>query len=169
MSYELASEFDAQLLEDLLNNERYEPLKSYDIHIQLFYKYGKRDKNDELKTPALQKNGKAIYAQTKIVSNFNRITDDTDVKIIINKDIWDELEKEERIAVLDNELNYIQIKEDKTGEPLSISEDCDKVQLKLRKPDFFIEGFFDIMNIYGNKYIPWQEAKRISERVNNVE
>ena len=165
MSYELANQMDEQLLNDLLNDERYEPLKSYEIHIQLFYKSGKFDKNGELKTPALQKNGKAIYAQTKIVSNFNRITDDTDVKIILNKELWEELDKSERIAVLDNELNYIQIKEDKTGEPLSISEECDKVQLKLRKPDFFVEGFLEIMNIYGKKYIPWQEAQKLAERV----
>jgi hypothetical protein len=165
MSYELANQMDEQLLNDLLNDERYEPLKSYDIHIQLFYKSGKFDKNGELKTPAIQKNGKAIYAQTKIVSAFNRITDDTDVKIILNKDLWDELSKEERIAILDNELNYIQIKEDKEGEPIYISEDSNKVQLKLRKPDFFCEGFLEIMNIHGKHYIPWQEAKSIADKV----
>ncbi len=165
MSYELANASDEKLLEDLINDERYEPLKSYEINVQLFYKYGKRDKEGELKTPALQKNGKAIYAQTKIVSAFNRITDDTDVKIILNKDLWDELSKEERIAILDNELNYIQIKEDKEGEPIYISEDSNKVQLKLRKPDFFCEGFLEIMNIHGKQYIPWQEAKSIADKV----
>lgn len=165
MSYELANASDEKLLEELINDERYEPLKSYEIQVQLFYKYGKRDKEGELKTPALQKNGKAIYAQTKIVSAFNRITDDTDVKIILNKDLWDELSKEERIAILDNELNYIQIKEDKEGEPIYISEDSNKVQLKLRKPDFFCEGFLEIMNIHGKHYIPWQEAKSIADKV----
>ena len=165
MTYELANATDEKLLNEILSTERYEMLKSYDIQIQLFYKYGKRDKDGELKTPALQKNGTAIYAQTKIVSSFNRITDDTDVKIIINKDLWDELSREEKLAVLDNELHYIQIKEDKEGEPLMISEDCDKVQLKLRKPDFYCEGFLDIMNIHQKHYIPWQDAKSIADKV----
>jgi hypothetical protein len=165
MSYELANATDEKLLEELLNDERYEQLKSYEINVQLFYKYGKRDKEGELKTPALQKNGKAIYAQTKIVSNFNRMTDDTDVKIILNKDLWDELRKEEKLAILDNELNYIQVKEDKEGEPLTISEDSDKVQLKLRKPDFYCEGFLEIMNIHQKNYIPWQDAKSIADKV----
>lgn len=165
MSYELANATDEKLLEELLNDERYAPLKSYEINVQLFYKYGKRDKEGELKTPALQKNGKAIYAQTKIVSNFNRMTDDTDVKIILNKDLWDELSKEEKLAILDNELNYIQVKEDKEGEPLTISEDSDKVQLKLRKPDFYCEGFLEIMNIHQKNYIPWQDAKSIADKV----
>jgi hypothetical protein len=165
MSYELANSIDEQMLADVLSDERYEPLKSYDINIKLFYKYGKRDKDDNLKTPALQKNGKPIYAQTKIVSAFNRITDETDVKIILNKDLWDELSKEERIAVLDNQVHYIEIKEDKDGEQITISEDCDKVQLKLRKPDFFCEGFLDILNIHQKHYIPWQDAKNIANKV----
>ena len=165
MSYELANATDEKLLEELLNDERYAQLKSYEINVQLFYKYGKRDKEGELKTPALQKNGKAIYAQTKIVSNFNRMTDDTDVKIILNKDLWDELHKEEKLAILDNELNYIQVKEDKEGEPLTISEDSDKVQLKLRKPDFYCEGFLEIMNIHQKNYSPWQDAKSIADKV----
>jgi hypothetical protein len=165
MSYELANNTDEQILETLLNTERYYILKSYDIHIQLFYKYGKKDKDGYLKTPALQKNGKAIYAQTKIVSAFNRITDETDVKIILNKDIWDDLSEQEKTAVLDDQLHYIQIKEDKDGEPIMISEDSDKVQLKLRKPDFYCEGFLDILNIYQKHYIPWQEAQSIVEKV----
>lgn len=165
MSYELANTLDEQLLNNLLNDERYNHLKSYDIHIKLFYKSGKFDKEGNLKTPALQKNGQAIYAQTKLVSTFNRITDDTDVKIILNKELWKELSKEEKIAELDNQLNYIQIKEDKIGEPIPISEDSDKVQLKLRKPDFYCEGFLDIMNIYQKQYLPWQQAKSISDKV----
>lgn len=165
MSYELANQLDEQILQDLLSDDRYNHLKSYDIQIKLFYKSGKFDKDGYLKTPALQKNGQPIYAQTKLVSAFNRITDDTDVKIILNKELWKELSKDEKMAVLDNQLNYIQIKEDKEGEPLPISEDSDKVQLKLRKPDFYCEGFLDIMNIYQQNYIPWQQAKSISDKV----
>lgn len=165
MNYELANTMDEQLLDDLLNDDRYLHLRNYEINIKLFYKSGKRDKDGYLKTPALQKNGQPIYAQTKLVSTFNRITDNVDVKIILNKDIWNDLTKEQKIAELDNQLNYIQIKEDKEGEPLTISEDCDKVQLKLRKPDFYCEGFLDIMNIHKQNYIPWQEAKLISDKV----
>ena len=165
MNYELASTMDEQLLTDLLNDDRYQILKNYEINIKLFYKSGKFDKDGYLKTPALQKNGQAIHAQTKLVSAFNRITDDVDVKIILNKELWKELSKDEKLAVLDNQLNYIQIKEDKEGEPLTISDDCDKVQLKLRKPDFYCEGFLDILNIYQQNYIPWQQAKSITDKV----
>jgi hypothetical protein len=165
-SYELANQMDTDLLDQLLSEERYEPLKSYDIKIQLFYKYGKKDKDGYLKTPALQKNGTPVYAQTKIVSAFNSITDEIDVKIIINKDLWDETSKDEKLSILDDQLNYIQIKEDKDGEPIMISEDSDKVQLKLRKPDFYCEGFLDILNIHGKNYIPWKDAKRIADKIN---
>ena len=78
------------------------------------------------------------------------MTDDTDVKIILNKELWDELSVNEKKSTIDNQLSYLQIKEDKLGEPIPISDDCDKVQLKLRKPDFYCEGFLDMLNIYKN-------------------
>lgn len=165
MNYEIANQTDEQILNDLLNDERYEILNSYEIHIKLFYKYGKRDKEGNLKTPALTKNGIAIPAQIKIVSAFNRMTDNTDVKIILNKELWDELSVDEKKSTIDNQLSYLQIKEDKLGEPIPISEDCDKVQLKLRKPDFYCEGFLDILNIYKNNYLPWQDAKNIADKI----
>lgn len=161
--YDIASQADEQILTNLLKNEKYEILNSYDIHVALFLKYGKRDKEGNLKTPAITKNGIAVPAQIKVVSNFNRITDDTDVKIILNAELWKELSKEEKIATLDNMLSYLQIKEDKTGEPLTISESCDKVQLKLRHPDFYCEGFLDVLNTHKKHYIPWQDAKSIAD------
>ena len=163
--YDIASQSDEKLLNDLLTSEKYEILNSYDIHVALFVKYGKRDKEGNLKSPAITKNGVAVPAQIKVVSNFNRITDDTDVKIILNAELWEELSKEEKISTLDNMLAYLQIKEDKTGEPLTISESCDKVQLKLRHPDFYCEGFLDVLNTHRKNYIPWQDAKSIADKL----
>lgn len=162
---DLASTTDKTLLTNLLANEKYSILNSYDIHVELFIKYGKRDKEGNLKSPALTKNGIAVPAQIKVVSNFNRITDDTDVKIILNAELWEELSQAEKISTLDNMLSYLQIKEDKDGEPLTISETCDKVQLKLKHPDFYCEGFLDVLNVHKKNYIPWQEAKAIANRI----
>jgi hypothetical protein len=71
------------------------------------------------------------------------MTDNVDVKIILNKEYWDELNTKEREGVIDNMLNYLEVKKDKMDEPIPISEDSDKVQLKLKKPDFYCEGFQD--------------------------
>jgi hypothetical protein len=131
----------------------------------MFFKYGKYDKEGNLKTPALQKNGTAIPAQIKIVSAFNRMTDNVDVKIILNKEYWDELNTKEREGVIDNMLNYLEVKKDKMDEPIPISEDSDKVQLKLKKPDFYCEGFLSLIEDYGKEYIPYQDAEHI---VNNL-
>lgn len=164
-NYEDVTVKDEQMLFKLLNEDRYVPLKTYQVNFKMFYKYGKYDKNDELKAPALTKNGIAIPAQIKLVSAFNRITDDVDVKIIINYEMWQELSDDERISVLDNLLYSIQTKEDKNGEPLFISEDCDKIQLKLRKPDFLIEGFVDVLREHKTNYLPWKDAHHISDMI----
>lgn len=167
--YDLASTSDKTLLNNILAGEKFNILNSYDIHVELFMKYGKRDKEGNLKSPAITKNGIAVPAQIKVVSNFNRITDDTDVKIILNAELWEELSQAEKIATLDNMLSYLQIKEDKDGEPLTISESCDKVQLKLKHPDFYCEGFLDVLNSHKKNYIPWQEAKAIADKVIDAE
>lgn len=167
--YDLASTSDKTLLNNILASEKFNILNSYDIHVELFMKYGKRDKEGNLKSPAITKNGIAVPAQIKVVSNFNRITDDTDVKIVLNAELWEELSQAEKIATLDNMLSYLQIKEDKDGEPLTISESCDKVQLKLKHPDFYCEGFLDVLNTHKKNYIPWQEAKAIADKVIDAE
>ena len=163
----MASQIDEILLDEILNDERYEWIRSYDIHVKMFYKYGKYDKDGNLKTPALVKNGQPIPASIKIVSAFNRLTDNVDVKIIINKDIWDEYSKDRRKATLDGILNYLELKTDKLGEPISISDDSDKVQLKLKKPDFYCEGFISLVEKYGLNYDPIQDAKSIVGLLNN--
>lgn len=164
-NFEMCSEFDESILQSVLEKEKYEWINSYEIKIKMFFKYGKYDKEGNLKTPALQKNGTAIPAQIKIVSAFNRMTDNVDVKIILNKEYWDELNTKEREGVIDNMLNYLEVKKDKMDEPIPISEDSDKVQLKLKKPDFYCEGFLSLIEDYGKAYIPYQDAEHI---VNNL-
>lgn len=166
INFEMCSQFDEEILQRILNKEKYEWINSYEIKIKMFFKYGKYDKEGNLKSPALQKNGTPIPAQIKIVSAFNRMTDNVDVKIVLNKEYWDELSTNEREGVIDNMLNYLEVKKDKLDEPIPISDDSDKVQLKLKKPDFYCEGFLDLINEYGKQYIPYQECKQI---VNNLQ
>jgi hypothetical protein len=163
----MCSEFDESILQSVLEKEKYEWINSYEIKIKMFFKYGKYDKEGNLKTPALQKNGTAIPAQIKIVSAFNRMTDNVDVKIILNKEYWDELNTKEREGVIDNMLNYLEVKKDKMDEPIPISEDSDKVQLKLKKPDFYCEGFLSLIEDYGKAYIPYQDAEHIVNNLSN--
>lgn len=165
MNFEIANQIDEKLLNEVLTDEKYEWIKSYDVHIKMFYKYGKYDKDGNLKSPALQKMGKPILLAIRIVSSFNRLTDDVDVKILINKDIWETHFPDERKASLDGILSYLEMKTDKLGEPIPISEDNDKVQLKLKHPDFFCEGFISMAEKYGNNYLPIQEAKSITNLV----
>lgn len=164
-NYEIVNAMDEQILIDLLKEDRYQSLNSYEINIKMFYKYGKTDKDGNLKTPAITKNGIAIPAQIKIVSNFNRITDNVDVKIILNKELWEELAKEEKISTIDNMLNYIQVVQDSEGEPIYINENSDKVKIKLRHPDFYCEGFLNTLETHKQHYLPYQDAKRIVEKI----
>lgn len=154
---------DEKLFNEVWKKDKFEQLRNYEVKVSAFYKYGKFNKEGELTSPALKKNGIAIPAKINIVSNFNRMTDEVDVKIILNKELWDEMKADERKIVFEDMLSYLEVKEDKTGEPLYISEDSDKVQLKLKKPEFYVEGFLDLVKAYDDKYIPFKTIKKLSK------
>lgn len=162
-NFEVFSNDDEKLFKEVWKMEKFDKIRNYDVHVGVFYKYGKTNKEGELTSPALQKNGIAIPAKISIVSNFNRMTDEVDAKIILNKELWDEMKDEERKVVFEDMLSYLEVKEDKIGEPLYISEDSDKVQLKLKKPEFYVEGFLDLAKTYDDKYVPFKTIKKLSK------
>ena len=149
MDYEKVSPIDEKLLEDLLTEERYQFIKDYEVNVIMFFKYGKRDRDGVLKKPALVKNGVPCAAQIRVISPFNRQTDNYDVKIIIDGDNWRDLTKEEKIAIIDHELTHLSIVRDREGEPVMINEESDKVKLKLIRDDIQMWGFNDIMIRHG--------------------
>lgn len=161
-NYEMFSKDDENLFNEVWKKDKFALLRNYDVNVGVFYKYGKVNKEGYVTSPALTKNGVQIPAKINIVSNFNRMTDEVDVKIILNKEMWDEMKADKRKVVFDSMLSYLEVKEDDEGEPLYISEDSDKVQLKLKKPEFYVEGFYDLIKEYGTDYIPYEEIKRIS-------
>ena len=162
-NFEMISLDDEKLFKEVWKMDKFEKLRNYDVHVAAFYKYGKFNKEGELTSPALKKNGIAIPAKINIVSNFNRMTDEVDVKVILNKEMWDEMKDDKKKVVLENMLSYLEVKEDDEGEPLYISEDSDKVQLKLKKPEFYVEGFLDLAKEYDDKSVPFKSIKKLSK------
>ena len=160
-NFEVISKKDEDLFKEVWKDEKFDKLRNYEVNVAVFYKYGKVNKEGFVTTPALTKNGIQIPAKINIVSNFNRMTDEVDVKIILNKEMWDEMKDDKRKVVYESMLSYLEVKEDDEGEPLYISEDSDRVQLKLKKPDFYVEGFFDLAKQYGDKYMPYAEIKKL--------
>lgn len=160
-NFEMISKDDENLFDEVWKKDKFTKLRNYDVNVAVFYKYGKVNKEGFVTTPALTKNGIQIPAKINIVSNFNRMTDEVDVKIILNKEMWDEMKDDKRKVVYESMLSYLEVKEDDEGEPLYISEDSDRVQLKLKHPDFYVEGFFDLAKQYGEKYMPYEEIKKL--------
>ena len=162
-NFEVISKKDEELFNEVWKNEKFEKLRNYEINVAIFYKYGKTNKQGFVTSPALTKNGVEIPAKINVVSNFNRMTDEVDVKIILNKEMWDEMKADKKKVVFDSMLSYLEVKEDDEGEPLYITEDSDRVQLKLKKPDFYVEGFFDLAKKYDTNYIPFEQIKKLSK------
>lgn len=162
-NFEMVSLDDENLFKEVWKKDKFEKLRNYEVKVAVFYKYGKTNKEGFVTSPALTKNGVQIPAKINIVSNFNRMTDEVDVKIILNKEMWDEMKDDKRKVVIENMLSYLEVKEDDEGEPIYITEDSDKVRLKLKHPDFYVEGFFDLMKEYDKNYIPFEEIRKLSK------
>lgn len=162
-NFEMVSLDDENLFKEVWKKDKFEKLRSYEVKVAVFYKYGKTNKEGFVTSPALTKNGVQIPAKINIVSNFNRMTDEVDVKITLNKEMWDEMKDDKKKVVLENMLSYLEVKEDDEGEPLYITEDSDRVKLKLKHPDFYVEGFFDLMKEYDKNYLPYEEIRKLSK------
>ena len=163
MDYEKVSCLEEQMLEDLLKEERYRFFSDYEIKVIMYFKYGKRDRDGNLKKSALIKNGVPCAAMVRVISPFNRHTDNYDVKIILNGDFWRDLTKEEKIAVIDHELSHIRMIRDREGEPVMIDENSDKVKLGTVKDDIQMWGFNDIIVRHGKNS---QELQVLQSLVN---
>ena len=144
-NYEMASQEDVKLMNEIID-KHYKELRDYDIQIGLFYLYPKLDKDGNSKGPSIKSQGVACAANIRIVSDLNRLTDNTDVKIVLAQEIWSKISKEEKEAILDHELYHLVIAKDpKTDEPLTISETSDKVKLKMKVHNIVLWGFSDII------------------------
>ena len=168
MDYEKVSLVDEQILENLLKEERYQFFEDYEVKVVMFFKYGKRDKDVNLKKNAISKNGAPCAAQVRLISAFNRQTDNYDVKIILDGDIWKDLSKEERIAVVDHELSHIQIVVDADGEPVMINEQSDKVKLKCIHDDIQMWGFSEIIDRHGKNSQELQVLQSLVKRYKHL-
>lgn len=97
--------------------------------------------------PALKKNGLVIAAKTSVTSLPDRVRGIEDAKIIIDAASWESMADGRQIALLDHELEHLQLVYDSDG--ILKLDDRNRPKLKLKPHDFELNYFHDVAQRHG--------------------
>lgn len=107
--------------------------------------------------PAIKISGQAVIAKIKIVSLEDRVRGLGDAKLLIDANRWERMGHNARLALLDHELEHLEIK----GDDL---DDAGRPKLKIRHHDYMVAGFDAVAKRQGENSIEVQGAAALRER-----
>lgn len=144
--YEKAPADVMQVVERM--TERYHPqLRDAGVTITCLMAFPLTDENGDSKGPALKHQGYPAQAVVKIIGLKERTDGRADAEIVIDGDNWPLLSDEEKDALIDHELEHLELKTDKDG--LLVRDDLERPKLVCRKHDFQAGWFDSIVRRHG--------------------
>ena len=92
---------------------------------------------------AVKMNRRSVAARVRIVGYSDRAKNNADAEVRIDKERWENMSEQEKEALIDQQLYQIVVRFDK--ESNVIKDNLGRPKLKIRKPDFRVEGFKEIV------------------------
>jgi hypothetical protein len=137
--YEKAPVECTQIVERMM--EKYHgPLKDAGVTIDILFAKNKADDGDiDAEACALKLHGYQVAAMVKINGYKLRVQGHADAEIIIDGERWYTWSDEEKDALLDHELEHLELK---AKEGVVLRDDLDRPRLRMRKHDHQF-GWFD--------------------------
>ena len=141
------------------------------VRVGLLYAHAKRDdRTGEPRGPALKLHGYPCAALVRINSQRDRVQGKPDATIELDADAWEERPREEKVAILDHELEHLLLVRDDAGGVAL--DDANRPKLKMREHDLVIGGFVsvcerhkmaaleaqayrDVHNTFTQRLFPW--------------
>lgn len=159
--YEKAPNDVRQIVERMM--ERYHPqLRDAKVDICCLMAYPTTDKNGDSTGPPIKFQGYPAAAVVKIIGLKERTDGRADAEICIDGDRWPTLDAAEKDALIDHELEHLELKEDKHG--ATVLDDLDRPKLKIRKHDHQ-HGWFDaIVRRHGRAALEFQQFEEFQTR-----
>lgn len=113
-------------------------------------------------TGGLKLHGYPCAAMVQIVSYEKRFQGFPDAMITVDKIEWDDLDDDERAAVIDHELEHLAISRDKHGQPRT--DDLGRPKLKMRLHDVQLGVFDSVIRRHGDAALDTQVVRACHER-----
>lgn len=159
--YEKAPAEVGQTVERMM--DRYHPqLRDAKVSITCLMAFPTTDKNGDSSGPPLRFQGYPAAAIVKIIGLKERTDGRSDVEICIDGDAWPLRSDAEKEALIDHELEHLDLKIDKDG--AIVRDDLDRPRLKIRKHDHQ-HGWFDaIVRRHGRAALEFQQFEEFQTR-----
>lgn len=139
-----------QIIERMM--ERYHPqLRDAKVTIAQLMAFPLTDENGDSKGPALKHNGYPAQAVVKIIGLKERTDGRADAELVIDGDNWDILTDAQRDALIDHELEHLELKYDKDG--CLVRDDLERPKLVIRKHDWQFGWFDSVVRRHGKDSI----------------
>ena len=137
---------------------RYHPeLQEAEVTFNLLFAAGE-DGEPALKAPG----GWPACAKVRINNLRNRVAGLADVTIEVDGDQWPNWEDGKRRAVLDHELEHLEVRRSDKGHIKR--DDCGRPKLRIRMHDWELAGFDVILDRHKEHAVEFQAAQKLFER-----
>lgn len=119
----------------------------------------KGDDGEWIDGPLLSLHGYEAVATIRITSHLERLMDVPDAILTVNGERWRDLTDEQRDALIDHELEHLEIVRD--GENTPLYDDNNRVRLRCRKHDWQMGGFHSVVRRHGTHAIEAEAVARV--------
>ncbi len=131
------------------------------VTVKVLLAYGPTDKNGDLTGPALHSHGSPALAKIKITSLRDRAAGMADALMELDGDQIEEWSYEQLIAIIDHELEHLQLVVD--SENTVKRDDLDRPRLTIRRHDWQFCWFDVIARRHGENAPEVIQAKKLVE------
>lgn len=128
------------------------------VKIDILGAWAATDQNGDTEAVALKLHGYPCQATMAVVSYKNRVLGGGDALLTVDIENWEELSTEEREALIDHELEHLELRTDKDG--LIIRDDLDRPKMHIRRHDHQFGWFDSVARRHGPASI---EIKQLRE------
>lgn len=146
--------------------ERYHPeLDQFGVRIDVLVASAAIDDCGNPRGPGLTKHGREVLGLARVTTQKQRVVGAGDCELIVNGDIWPELSDEERLSLVDHELQHFELVKDKDDDTETAVALDDHLRPKLRIRPHDVElGLFEVTyhrhGEAGVEHKAFEEAKK---------
>ena len=109
------------------------------LELNILVAFGAKNQDGEQVKPALKVGGYPALATIKVNKLADRVAGMKDATLTLDGDAWGEHSEERKEAIIDHELEHLELKQDRKG--IVMTDDVGRPLLKLKLHDFHFEGF----------------------------
>lgn len=141
--------------------ERFHPeLVKADVRIQCLFARSSDGEGPAVKVPG----GWPALAVIRIIPLRQRVAGFMDAEILIDERKWEELTEPQRDALVDHELEHLELKYDGAGIGTPVAEDdWGRPKLRIRKHDWELSGFKTIAERHPDAAIETEAARKFRD------